>query len=64
MVLPMILFSSNNPLDPNGISFFNFYSETVRSGFLKRLVQHRHKYVADAEGNVMLSPDFEDSADE
>ena len=64
MVLPMILFSSNNPLDPNGISFFNFYSETVRSGFLKRLVQHRHKYITDAEGNVMLSPDFEDSKEE
>jgi len=60
MVLPMILFSSKTPLDPAGRSFFNFYSETVRSGFLKRLVQHRHKYVADAEGNVTLSPDFKD----
>jgi len=59
-VLPMILFTSKTPLDPAGASFFRFYSETVRSAFLKRLVQHRHKYVADAEGNVTLSPDFKD----
>ena len=60
MVLPMMLFSSETPLDPAGKSFFEYYTETVRSSFLKRLVQHRHKYVADAEGNVMLSPDFKD----
>ena len=60
MVLPMILFSSKTPLDPAGRSFFKFYAEVVRSSFLKRLVQHRHKYEADAEGNVTLSPDFKD----
>ena len=60
MVLPMMLFSSETPLDPAGKSFFEYYTETVRSGFLKRLVQHRHKYVSDAEGNVTLSPDFKD----
>jgi len=64
MVLPMMLFTSKTPLDPDGGSFFKFYSETVRSGFLKRLVQHRHKYISDAEGNVTLSPDFEDSKEE
>jgi hypothetical protein len=32
----------------------------VRSSFLQRLVDHRHKYVSDAEGNVTLSPDFKD----
>jgi hypothetical protein len=56
----MILFTSNTPLDPAGRTFFNFYSEVVRSSFLKRLVDRRHKYVADAEGNVTLSPDFKD----
>ncbi len=60
MVLPMLLFTSEAPLDPQGFSFFKFYSETVRSSFLKRLVQHRHKYVADAEGNVTRSTDFHD----
>jgi len=60
MVLPMILFTSKTPLDPAGASFFRFYSETVRSAFLKRLVDRRHKYVSDAEGNVTLSPDFKD----
>jgi thiol-disulfide isomerase/thioredoxin len=60
MVLPMIMFTSKTPLDPAGASFFRFYSETVRSAFLKRLVDRRHKYVSDAEGNVTLSPDFKD----
>ncbi|MDA0255822.1 MAG: hypothetical protein O3A18_13180, partial [Planctomycetota bacterium] len=60
MVLPMILFTSKTPLDPAGSTFFKFYSEVVRSSFLKRLVQHRHKYVSDAEGNVTRSPDFKD----
>ena len=60
MVLPMMMFTSETPFDPEGKSFFKFYTETVRSNFLKRLVQHRHKYVADAEGNVTLSPDFKD----
>jgi len=60
MVLPMMMFSSETPLDPAGKSFFEYYTEQVRSSFLKRLVQHRHKHVSDAEGNVTLSPDFKD----
>jgi thiol-disulfide isomerase/thioredoxin len=60
MVLPMILFTSKTPLDPAGRTFFKFYSEVVRSSFLQRLVDRRHKYVSDAEGNVTLSPDFKD----
>ena len=60
MVLPMMMFSSETPLDPAGKSFFEYYMEEVRSKFLKRLVEHRHKHLADAEGNVTLSPDFKD----
>jgi hypothetical protein len=31
----------------------------VRSRFYRRQVDHRHKYVADAEGNVIVSPDYD-----
>jgi hypothetical protein len=31
----------------------------VRSRFLRRIVDHRFKYAADPEGNVVPSPDYD-----
>ena len=57
MLLPMFTFTSDKPLDGKGDSFKKFYAAIGRSRFLQRLVNHRFKYVADAEGNIVLSPD-------
>ena len=59
MLLPMFTFASERPLDPKGDSFKKFYSTVVRSRFFRRQVDHRHKFVADAEGNVIISPDYD-----
>jgi hypothetical protein len=59
MLLPMFTFVSERPLDPKGDTFRKFYSSVVRSRFLRRLVDHRYKYVADPKGDVRISPDFD-----
>jgi mono/diheme cytochrome c family protein len=59
MLLPMFTFASEQPLDAQGESFKKFYFSIVRSRFLRRLVDHRYKYVADPQGNVVLSPDYD-----
>ena len=59
MLLPMFMFASEQPLDAKGKSFKTFFSAIVRSRFLRRLVDHRYKYVADPQGNVVLSPDYD-----
>ncbi len=59
MLLPMFTFASEKPLDAKGESFKTFYSAIVRSRFLRRLVDHRFKFVADPEGNVVPSPDYD-----
>ena len=59
MLLPMFMFASEKPLDAKGESFKKFYFTIVRSLLLRRLVDHRFKYVADPQGNVVLSPDFD-----
>ena len=59
MLLPMFMFASEKPLDAKGESFKKFYFTIVRSRLLRRLVDHRFKYVADRKGNVVLSPDFD-----
>ena len=59
MLLPMFTFASERPLDPKGDSFKKFYSTVVRSRFFRRQVDHHHKFVADAEGNVIISPDYD-----
>ena len=59
MLLPMFMFASEKPLDAKGESFKNFYFTIVRSRLLRRLVDQRFKYVADPQGNVVLSPDFD-----
>ena len=59
MLLPMFTFASEQPLDAKGESFKTFYSAIVRSRLLRRLVDHRYKYVADQQGNVVLSPDYD-----
>lgn len=59
MLLPMFLFASEELLDAKGESFGNFVLSMGRSRFLRRLVDHRYKYVADPQGNVVLSPDYD-----
>jgi len=59
MLLPMFMFASEKPLDAKGESFKKFYFTISRSRLLRRLVDHRFKYVADPKGNVALSPDYD-----
>jgi hypothetical protein len=59
MLLPMFTFVSERPLDPKGDTFRKFYASVVRSRFLRRLVDHRYKHVADPQGNVRVSPDYD-----
>jgi len=59
MLLPMFTFVSEKPLDPKGDSFRKFYSTIVRSRFLRRLVDHRYKYVTDPNGTLGVSPDYD-----
>jgi thiol-disulfide isomerase/thioredoxin len=59
MLLPMFTFASERPLDAKGDSFKRFYFTIVRSRLLRRLVDHRFKYAADPNGNVVLSPDYD-----
>jgi hypothetical protein len=59
MLLPMFTFVSERPLDPKGDTFRKFFSTLVRSRFLRRLVDHRYKHVADPKGDVGVSPDYD-----
>jgi thiol-disulfide isomerase/thioredoxin len=59
MLLPMFTFVSEKPLDPKGDTFRKFYSTIVRSRFLRRLVDHRYKYVTDPNGILGVSPDYD-----
>jgi len=59
MLLPMFTFVSEKPLDPEGTTFRKFFSTLVRARFLRRLVDHRFKYVADPQGTIRVSPDFD-----
>ncbi len=59
MLLPMFTFVSERPLDAKGDSFRKFFSALVRSRFLRRLVDHRFKYVADPQGTISVSPDYD-----
>jgi hypothetical protein len=59
MLLPMFTFVSERPLDPKGDTFRKFYSSVVRSRFLRRLLDHRYKYVADPQGDIRVSPDYD-----
>ena len=59
MLLPMFTFVSERPLDPKGDTFRKFFSTLVRSRFLRRLVDHRYKNVADPRGNIGVSPDYD-----
>jgi hypothetical protein len=59
MLLPMFTFVSEKPLDPKGDTFRKFYSTIVRSRFLRRLVDHRYKYVTDPNGTLGVSPDYD-----
>lgn len=50
---------SEKPLDPTGDTFRKFVSSLVRSRLLRRLADHRHTYVADPQGDIGVSPDYD-----
>jgi hypothetical protein len=55
MLLPVLTFTSDTVLDQKSDSFFGFWSSTRRAGFLKRLVEHRYRYVFDPDGTIRLA---------
>jgi hypothetical protein len=55
MLLPVLSFTSVRMLDGKSNSFFTFWASTRRAGFLKRLVEHRYRYVHDPDGTVRLA---------
>jgi len=59
MLLPMFTFVAEKPLDPKGDTFRKFYFSIARSRFLRRLVDHRYKHVADPQGGIDVSPDYD-----
>ena len=59
MLLPMFAFVSEKPLDPKGNTFKKFYEMIVRARFLRRMVEHHYKYVADPQGDIRISPDYD-----
>ena len=59
MLLPMFTFVSERPLDPKGDTFRKFFSTLVRARFLRRMVEHHYKYVADPQGDIGISPDYD-----
>lgn len=60
MLLPVMSFTSKKVLDGKSESFIKFWGSMRRSAFLRRMIEHRFKYVADGDGNVVLSPDYVD----
>lgn len=54
MLLPVLTFTSAKNLDGRSESFLSFWASTRRAGFLKRLVEHRYRYVFDPDGTVRL----------
>ena len=65
MLLPVLSFTSERMLDGKSDSFFTFWASTRRASFLKRLVEHRYRYVHDADGTVRLAdePDADEPGD-
>lgn len=55
MLLPVLSFTSKKVLDGRSDSFLTFWASTRRASFLKRLVEHRYKYVFDPDGTVRLA---------
>lgn len=59
MLLPMLTFASENPLDSQGKTFGDFVASLQQSRFLKRLVNHQHKFIVGPDGEVIISPDYD-----
>ena len=55
MLLPVLSFTSETTLDGKSDSFLKFWASTRRASFLKRLVEHRYRYVFDPDGTVRLA---------
>ena len=64
MLLPMLGLSSSHVLDPTQQGFADFVSKVGMSRFVRRLVEHRYKYLANPDGSLRRSPDFNSRTDE
>jgi peroxiredoxin len=64
MLLPMLSFSSSEILDPGQHTFREFLAKITRARFVRRLVEHRYKYIANPDGTVSKSPTFNPETDE
>lgn len=64
MLLPMFGISSDHVLDANQETFRDFVGKLARSKFVRRLVEHRYKYLANPDGGLRISPDFNTETDE
>jgi hypothetical protein len=64
MLLPMLSFSSSEILDPGQHTFGDFLAKLARARFVRRLVEHRYKYLANPDGTLRKSPDFNSVEDE
>jgi hypothetical protein len=64
MLLPMLSFSSKEILDPGQYTFGDFLAKLTRARFVRRLVEHRFKYLLNPDGTLSKSPDFNPATDE
>jgi len=64
MLLPMLSFSSSEILDPGQHTFRDFLAKITRARFVRRLVEHQYKYIANPDGTVSKSPTFNPETDE
>jgi hypothetical protein len=64
MLLPMLSFSSSEILDPGQHTFGEFLAKLARARFVRRLVEHHYKYIANPDGTVSKSPTFNPDTDE
>ena len=52
MLLPVLTFVSDRPIDGRSESFLKFWASTRRASFLKRLVEHHYEFLVDPDGTV------------
>ena len=57
----MLLMASDKPLDPLSKTFVLFNMAMARSKFMRRMVDHQHKYRLSPDGTVELDPSFDEN---
>ena len=59
MLLPLMTFSAEKSFDPLNLTTQKFLNILNQSSLLKRLVEHKYKYIAAPDGTISISPNFE-----